>query len=578
MTASNSGIYGNFGQANYSAAKMGLIGLANTVALEGQKDNIHCNVIIPTAASRLTEDILPPEMFAELKPELIAPVVGYLCHETCGENGIYIDSAAGWAAKCEIIRAKGTLLRNSRNDIVTIENVRDSWNKVTDMNGALKIGSITEATGMLMSALEELDEGHGNSVGKSEKGNPNCDEVFSYTSKDAILYALGVGTSLRIPDHLKFLYESHEDFSVLPTFYILPALQSIFTSDLVANAVPGQSVNLGQTLHGEQYIEFFGDLPTEGSLSSKISILEVLDKGSGAAVVVNVDSYTNSGELVIRNQAVIFFVGAGGFGGPRTGTKAIPCEKRPNRDPDYSVSEKTGIDQAALYRLSGDLNPLHIDPNMAIASGFTTPILHGLATLGYSVRMILSAYANNDCKLFKAAKARFVKPVIPGQTLKVDMWRENNRIYFETSVLETNTVVIGGAYIDLKSANMQPLINRLSSKLQSDAVFEYIMDQVNRDPERAIRIGGVFLYNITKDGKQIKQWTMDLKNAYVHEGAPKDEKPNTTLTISDEDFLLMSQGKLSPQVAFMKGKLKITGNLMMAQKLAPLLKTTSAKL
>lgn len=75
MTSSNSGLYGNFGQANYSAAKMGLVGLANTVAIEGSRNNIHCNVIVPTAASRLTEDILPPDVFNELKPELIAPVV-----------------------------------------------------------------------------------------------------------------------------------------------------------------------------------------------------------------------------------------------------------------------------------------------------------------------------------------------------------------------------------------------------------------------------------------------------------------------------------------------------------------------
>lgn len=123
MTTSNSGIYGNFGQANYSAAKMGLIGLANTLAIEGQRNNIHCNCIVPTAASRLTKDVLPEILYNELsklvlnislikpirkndmsflsysEPKLIAPVVAYLCHESCEDNGAVIESAAGWASK-----------------------------------------------------------------------------------------------------------------------------------------------------------------------------------------------------------------------------------------------------------------------------------------------------------------------------------------------------------------------------------------------------------------------------------------------------------------------------------------------
>ncbi|XP_044744435.1 peroxisomal multifunctional enzyme type 2-like isoform X2 [Coccinella septempunctata] len=122
---------------------------------------------------------------------------------------------------------------------------------------------------------------------------------------------------------------------------------------------------------------------------------------------------------------------------------------------------------------------------------------------------------------------------------------------------------------------MQPSVNKLSSGLQSDAIFEFIIDQVKADPGKAKSVGGVFLYNITKDGKQVKQWTMDLKSASVYEGAPKDVKANTTLTISDDDFLLLAQGKLNPQVAFMKGKLKIQGNIMLAQKLAPILKANS---
>ncbi|XP_066262130.1 non-specific lipid-transfer protein-like 1 isoform X2 [Euwallacea similis] len=122
---------------------------------------------------------------------------------------------------------------------------------------------------------------------------------------------------------------------------------------------------------------------------------------------------------------------------------------------------------------------------------------------------------------------------------------------------------------------MTPSANKLAaSGLKSDAIFEYIIEQVKADPNKAKSVGGIFLYKVTKDGKVVKQWTMDLKNAKVYEGEP-ESKPNTTLTVSDEDMLLLSEGKLQPQQAFMKGKLKITGNIMMAQKLTPLLKANS---
>lgn len=568
MTCSNSGLYGNFGQANYSAAKMALVGLTNTVAIEGAKNNIYCNVIVPTAASRLTEDILPPELFTELKPELIAPVVAYLCHESCQENGSIIESAAGWAGKCTIVRSNGSLLRTKISDKVSIETVKDKWDKITDTSKVERINSIQEATGALMTSLEGLRS-------KQEALEEGEVDNYEFTNKDAILYALGVGASVAKPEELKFLYELHEDFQILPTFYILPALQAIFMSNSTQNAVPGKSISFERVLHGEQYIEIVGDLPQEGELVSKTKIVEVLDKGSGAVIVTNVDVFNQNGDLIVHNQIVTFAVGAGKFGGPRTGTKIVPCQDKPKRNPDISLLQKTSVDQAAIYRLSGDNNPLHIDPNMALVSGFDQPILHGLCTLGFSVRLVLAAFASYDVSLFKACKARFIKPVIPGQTMKVNMWRESNRVFFETVVVENNNVVIGGAYVDLKSVSMQPLANKLATpELRSDAIFEFIIDQVKADPSRAKAVGGLFLYNITKDKKQVKQWTMDLKNANVYEGTPEG-KPNTTMTISDEDFVLLAEGKLNPQTAFMKGKLKITGNIMLAQKLAPLLKANA---
>ncbi|RZC40486.1 peroxisomal multifunctional enzyme type 2, partial [Asbolus verrucosus] len=358
----------------------------------------------------------------------------YLCHESCSENGIIIESAAGWAGKCHIIRSNGSLLRTKITDGVTLENVRDNWQNITSMSNAEHLNSIQEATGSLITSLEGLRTG---TVDKEEA------DIYEFTQKDIILYALGVGASLANQNELKFLYENDEEFIPLPTFYILPAMQALFTSSKTESAIPGKTITLAQILHGEQYIEFLGNIPTEGRLISKVSVAEVLDKGSGAAIVQNIETFNEQGELIIRNQSVTFAVGAGNFGGPRTGTNIVACQPKPKRKPDVSLSQKTNIDQAALYRLSGDRNPLHIDPNMAMVAGFKQPILHGLCTLGFSVRLLITAFADSDPSLVKACKARFMKPVIPGQTLRVDLWREGNRIHFETVVAETNTVVIG---------------------------------------------------------------------------------------------------------------------------------------
>lgn len=227
MTASNSGVYGNFGQANYSAAKLGAAGLANTVAIEGGKYNIHCNTIVPTAASRMTKDILPEEFYNELKPSLIAPVVVYLCHESNEDNGNIIESACGWATKVHFVRGKGALLRTSIDEGVTPEFVRDKWAAVHDMSEAKHYNSNTEVTASFMGILEELKN--------TPQGTSEFKDTFNYTARDLILYALGIGVSTDNEDNLRYLYENHPDFAAYPTFAVLPGLILSMTSGLVAS-------------------------------------------------------------------------------------------------------------------------------------------------------------------------------------------------------------------------------------------------------------------------------------------------------------------------------------------------------
>uniref|UniRef100_A0A4W4EW17 Peroxisomal multifunctional enzyme type 2 n=1 Tax=Electrophorus electricus TaxID=8005 RepID=A0A4W4EW17_ELEEL len=542
MTSSAAGIYGNFGQANYSAAKLGLLGLANTLAIEGQKYNIHCNTIAPTAGSRLTQTVMPPDLLKSLKAEYVAPLVLWLCHEQCQENGGLFEVGAGWIGKLRWERTLGSIVRH-KDQHMTPEEVRDKWDQICDFTSATKPATIQESLHTLVEVLSKVEAGEGlranpaHALASSTSGiNPM---TFSYTHMHCVLYALGVGLSTREPDHLKFLYEGHEDFSCLPTFGVIPAQASMLEGGL--GSLPGLNFDPTKLLHGEQYLELYKPLPTSGTLTSKASVADILDKGSGALILLDIHTYSNH-ELVCYNQFSLFIVGAGGFGGKRSSERAVATVPPPNRAPDAVVTDETTRDQAALYRLSGDWNPLHIDPNFAALGGFKSPILHGLCSFGFAARHVLRQYADNDVSRFKSIKVRFVKPVLPGQAIQTLMWKEGNRIHFECKVKETGAVVLAGAYIDLHTASG-------TEGLQSDLVFAEIGRRIkDLGGELVKKVNAIFGWEITKGGKTAAQWTIDLKtgNGALHKGL-YNGKTDVTFTVSDEDFMDVVVGKLNPQ-------------------------------
>ena len=230
MTSSGAGIYGNFGQANYSAAKLGLLGLCNTLAIEGQRYNIFCNTIAPVAASRLTEDVMPKEVFDALHPKYVAPIVVHLCHESCDENGSVFETGAGWTCRLRWQSTKGVQFRKW-GESLTADIVKEHWDELSDWEGASSRRGLQETVMEVTSNLSSLSETQAEEsvAGSQEKhkiqplkaiGHSYEGEPFSYKQKDAILYALGVGMK-NDEASLKFLYEGHENFSILPTFAIM---------------------------------------------------------------------------------------------------------------------------------------------------------------------------------------------------------------------------------------------------------------------------------------------------------------------------------------------------------------------
>ena len=270
--------------------------------------------------------------------------------------------------------------------------------------------------------------------------------TFTYGDKDVMLYALGVGMSHDPMDERELAFTYEKDLKAIPTAATVLA-SGLGRPARGADAAqkPGHRpsvINYLMVVHGEQKVELHRPLPTSGTFTAQGRTVGAYDKGKDkGAVIVNETVWTDeAGEKVATLTGSTFARGDGGFGGPSEGQPEP--HGIPDRKPDMSVDIPTREDQALLYRLNGDRNPLHSDPDSARRSGFPRPILHGLCTYGITCRAVLQAITGYDPDQIASHQARFSAPVFPGDTITVDLWKDGGVISFEARVKARGATVI----------------------------------------------------------------------------------------------------------------------------------------
>ena len=260
-----------------------------------------------------------------------------------------------------------------------------------------------------------------------------------WSSKDCLVYALGVGAGAQDPStELEFTTENSRGV----TQRALPTMPVVLGAGGEAFGSIG-TFNPAMLVHGEQGVSLARELPVEGEIESVTEVVGIYDKGSGAVVASETTAVlVDDGQPLFTTSSSMFIRGEGGWGGDRGPSSRFTA---PDRAPDHEVTYPTRIDQALLYRLSGDRNPLHSDPEFAAMAGFDRPILHGLCTYGFTGRALLHSLCDGDPSLFRAMGGRFSSPVFPGESLTVRIWVEGDgQAVFQTVGGDGRVVLDGG--------------------------------------------------------------------------------------------------------------------------------------
>jgi len=271
------------------------------------------------------------------------------------------------------------------------------------------------------------------------------DAFQQYSEKDCILYALGLGFGSDPSDFQQLRYVYERNLVPFPAMAVVLAMGGSWAR------AEGTGIDFTQLLHAEIAFEIHRPLPVKGSVVSKTHVTDIIDKGAGrGAIVISQRQLFWNGEAspVVTLRSSSFCRADGGFGGPVTvSPKPHPI---PDRMPDLTISIKTLPQSALIYRLSGDYNELHSDPEVAKKAGFDRPILHGLCSFGVALRAVVEGF-ELDPTTVKGAGVRFTAPVYPGETLETKIWRDSDVISFRTRVVERDLLVLNNGWLTMSA-------------------------------------------------------------------------------------------------------------------------------
>lgn len=275
------------------------------------------------------------------------------------------------------------------------------------------------------------------------------EQVTQYREEDCIRYALSLGMAADPMDAADLRYVHEHDTLVVPTFLATLGAPGAWASD------PETGIDWMQILHGEHRMRFHAPLPASGSVRSRTRVSHIVDKGAGKGALVVTQRHiadADSDAPLATVEHVSFCRADGGFTRP-----GLPGDEPPDAlpavprgQPDMSLEMPTRADAALLYRLNGDRNPIHILPEAAREAGFERPILHGLCTYGMAARAVLRQACGGVPARLASLSARFSSPVVPGETLRADMWRVADQVRFQVVAVERGAVVLSHGVADLR--------------------------------------------------------------------------------------------------------------------------------